>query len=80
VQGPPTSTQFKKNNFLVTVKSLASGYQTLSNVLSTLPTKGVYGRLVHVGETFNRFADFGAVSCTKMRLAAGLRQDPLEEL
>ena len=22
-------------------------------------TKGVYGRLVHVGKTFNRFADFG---------------------
>ena len=62
------------------MKSLASGYQTLSNVLSTLPTKGVYGRLVRVGETFNRFADFGAVSCTKMRLAAGLRQYPLEEL
>jgi len=80
VQGPPTSTQFLKNNFLVTVKSLASGYQSRECFVATLPTKGVYGRLVHVGETFNRFADFGAVSCTKMRLATGLRQDPLEEL
>jgi len=35
----------------------------------------VYGCLVHVGETFNRFADFGLY--TKMRLAAGLRPDPL---
>ena len=35
------------------------------------------GRRVHVGETFNTFADTGAVNCTKMRLAAGLRLDPL---
>jgi len=37
--------------------------------IATLPIKGVYGgRLVHMGKTLNRF---GAVSCTKVRLAAG---------
>jgi len=34
----------------------------------------LYGRLVHVGETFNGFQ---AVNYTKMRLAAGLCPDPL---
>ena len=34
-------------------------------------------KIVHAGETFSRF---GAVNCTKMRLAAGLRPDPLWEL
>jgi len=32
-----------------------------------------------VGETVNRFADYGAVNCTKMRLAAALHPDPLGE-
>jgi len=34
----------------------------------------LYGRLVHVGETFNRFAEFGGC---ELRLATGLRPDPL---
>ena len=34
----------------------------------------LYGRLVHAGENFNRFAgQITAVNCTKMLLAAGLR-------
>jgi len=34
----------------------------------------LYGRLVHAGENFNRFAgQIRAVNCTKMLLAAGLR-------
>ena len=36
-----------------------SGYQTLECFIATLPTQGLSGRLVHVGETFNAFADFG---------------------
>ena len=48
-----------KNKFPATVKISTSGYQTLECFIATLPTSGVYGRLVHVGETFNRFADFG---------------------
>jgi len=36
----------------------------------------LYGRLLRVGE----ICKFWAVNCTKMRLAAGLRPDPLEEL
>ena len=48
-----------KNKFSVTVKIRTSGYQSLECFVATLPTWGVYGRLVHVGETFNRFADFG---------------------
>ena len=32
------------------------GYQTLECFIATLPT---YGRLVHLGETLNRLADFG---------------------
>jgi len=43
------------NNFPVTVKIKTSGYRPLECFIATLPT----GRLVHVGETFNRFADFG---------------------
>ena len=57
--------EFKKNNFPVTVKIRTSRYQTLDCFIATLPTYGVYGSLVHVGETF------WTVSCTKMRLAAG---------
>jgi len=34
----------------------------------------LYGHLVHVGETFNKFC---AQNCTKVRLAAALRPDPL---
>ena len=57
---PPSSKpNLKKNNLLVTVKIRTSGYQTLECFSATLPTQGVYGCLVCVGETFNRFADFG---------------------
>jgi len=55
--GAPSSRPKKfKNSFPVTVKIGTSGYQT-SNRNSQLFM--LYGRLVHVGETFNRFADFG---------------------
>ena len=58
--GPPELQAKNTNNFPVTVKIRTSGYQTLEECfIATLPTAGVYGRLVHVGETFNRFADFG---------------------
>ena len=40
----------------------------------------LYGRPVHVGETFDRFADFRLWIAKKMRLASGPRPDPLEEL
>jgi len=33
----------------------------------------LYGRLVHVGETFKRFADFGLRIARKLRLAVGHR-------
>jgi len=46
---------FKNNNFPVTVKIRTSGYQA-SNHSSQLFM--LRGRLVHVGETFKRFADF----------------------
>ena len=72
--GTPSFWQFKKNNFRVAVNIGTSGHQTLECCIVTLPT---YGRLVHVGETFNRF---WAVNCIKMRLAAGLRPDSLGEL
>ena len=58
VQGPRVPGK-KLNNFPVTVKTRTSGYQTLECFIATLPTAGVCGRLVHVGETFNRFAYFG---------------------
>jgi len=48
-----------KNLFPVTVKIRTSGYQTLECFIATLPNWGEYGRLVHVGETFHRSADFG---------------------
>ena len=62
-RGPPTSAGapefqafFEKNDcFPVTVRIRTSGYQTLECFTATLPT----GRLVHVGETCNRLADFG---------------------
>jgi len=62
VQGLPSSGQkYSKHNFPVTVKLKVrtSGYQTLECFIATLPTWGVCGRLVHVGETFYSFADFG---------------------
>ena len=57
MQGPrvPGEKIFIKNNVAVTVKIRTSGYQTLECFIATLTT----GRLVHVGETFNRSADFG---------------------
>jgi len=54
----PGKTIYFRNNFLVTVKMRTSGYQTLECFIATLPTAGVYWRRVHVGETFNRFADY----------------------
>jgi len=59
VQGPELQTKKIKNNFPVTMKIGTSRYQRLECFIATLPTQGVYGRLVHVDETFNRFADFG---------------------
>jgi len=56
------------------VKIRTSGCQTLECVVAKLATQGVYGRLVHVGETFNSI--LWAVNCTKMFLAAGLHPDP----
>ena len=32
---------------------------------------------MHVGKTIKQICKFGAVNCTKMRLAAGLHPDPL---
>ena len=32
---------------------MTSLYQTVECFIATLPISGVYGRLVHVGETFN---------------------------
>jgi len=50
VQRPPSSRlKFKKKTIF------PSGCPTLECFVATLPT----GRLVRVGETFNRFADFG---------------------
>ena len=43
----------------------------------TLPVLGVYGRLVHVGETLNRF---WAVDCTKNAFGGRARPDPPGEL
>jgi len=54
VHGSQSSRQenLKKNNFPVTVKIRTSGCQTVHR------NSTVCGRLVHVGETFNRFVDF----------------------
>jgi len=60
-----------KNNFPVTVKIKTSGYQASDHNSQLFM---LYRRLVHVGNTFNRF---WAVNCTKMGLANGLRLDPL---
>ena len=58
--GAPSSRQkMFKNNFPVTVKIETSGHQTLECFIATLPTQGVHVRFVYVGETFDRFADFG---------------------
>ena len=59
MQWPPFPGNLKIYNFPVTVKVRTSVYRTLECVVATLPTRGVYGRLVRVGETVNRFADFG---------------------
>ena len=49
-----------KNNLLVTAKIGTPGYQTPERCIAILFLyHGVYRRRVHVGETFNRFADFG---------------------
>ena len=53
--GGPSSRQ----KIPVTVPIRTSGYETLECFIATLPTEGVCGRLVHVGETFDRFAEFG---------------------
>ena len=65
VHGPPdpSSGQKKINSFPLTVKL---GHLDIRHYfIETLTT----GRLVVVGETFNRFADFGC-KLHKMRLAA----------
>ena len=58
------------------MKIITSGYQnqTLECFIATLPTYGVYGRLVHarVVEAFNRFADFG-LWIARDKNTAGLR-------
>jgi len=59
MQGPPSSRKNFFSNLPVTVNIGTSGYQTLECFIATLPTQGVCGRLVLVGETFNVFADFG---------------------
>ena len=60
---------------------MTSGHQRLECFIATLPTYGVYGRLVHLAETFNRFADFGLwIAHDKMRLGAWIRPEPLGEL
>ena len=60
VPGNPNSRQkLFKNNFPVTVKITTSGHQTPECFIATRATQGVYGRLVHAGETFNTFADLG---------------------
>jgi len=59
--------KIKNNNFPVTLKIRTSGYQTLECIVTyTFFTSNhnsqlfmLYGRLVDVSETFNRFADFG---------------------
>jgi len=54
VPGNPNSRQkLFKNNFPVTVKTTTSGHQTPECFIATRATHGVYGRLVHAGETFN---------------------------
>jgi len=63
-RGPPNTApechaKIFKDNSPVTVKIRTSGCQTLECFVATLPTQGVYGRLVRVDETFNRFAGFG---------------------
>jgi len=40
----------------------------------------LYGRLVQVAETFNRFADFGAANCTKNAFGSRTGPDPPREL
>ena len=63
--GPEFQTKKNKNNFPVTVKIRTSGYQTSNHNSQVFM---LYGRLVHVGEIFNRF---WAMNCAKMRLATG---------
>jgi len=70
-----------KNNYSVTKNAdivLKRAQKFTSNYNSQLFM--LYGRLVHVGETFNRFADFGLWGAQKMRLTAGFCPDPLGEL
>jgi len=78
--GAPSSREkMFKNNFPVTVKIRTSGYQTLECFIATLPTWGVYGRLVHVGENFNRLI-LQILGCELHKMAAGLCPGPLGEL
>ena len=46
----------KKNNFSVSVKIRTFGHHALEWFIASIPT---YGRLVHMGETFNICAYFG---------------------
>ena len=70
--GPRVTGNLKKNNFPVTLKIRTSRRDVLIEMISMsnirlfycniehsqLRECTVYGRLVHVDETFNRFADF----------------------
>ena len=56
-----------KKRFFVIAKIRTSGYRTLECFIATLPTEKVFGCFVHVGETFNRPADFGLWIAQKIR-------------
>jgi len=59
-RGPEFQAKKNENNFLVTAKIGTPGYQTPERCIAILFLYyGVYRRRVHVGKTFNRFADFG---------------------
>jgi len=51
----PGQDNYKKNNFSVSVKIRTFGHHALEWFIASIPT---YGRLVHIGETFNIFAYF----------------------
>jgi len=61
-------------------KKLLSSYSELDH-LNIKPVFTLYERVVHVGETCNRFADIGCdCELHKMRSVTGLRPDPLGQL
>jgi len=61
-------------------EKLLSRYSELDH-LNIKPVFTLYERVVHVGETCNRFADIGCdCELHKMRSVTGLRPDPLRQL